>query len=143
MDLGCIKASEQNDPHYSSKSEDYMSETVSYQRGHLQPANPFRFDKLAVLGTFHPTNVIPQIGKVNGGVWSNNVEAMIHAQTKVFPGYVMTGACASTEDVTKGRLQVPTCIWTLHCFKDRDGRTFVNGYWADNKPIAEIGRAHV
>ena len=62
-----------------------------YERGHLCPAGDRRFSKYAYDETFYTSNISPQKGKFNGGVW-NRLEQKVRWWCKKYNDlYIITG----------------------------------------------------
>ncbi len=62
-----------------------------YDRGHLSPAADFAFDKTAMSETFYMSNMSPQAGSFNRGMWKD-LEATVRDWAKKFGRvYVISG----------------------------------------------------
>ena len=73
----------------SATPEDYKK--TGYDRGHLSPAADFAFDKNAMSETFYMTNMSPQTGGFNRGIWKD-LESTVREWAKKFGRvYVVSG----------------------------------------------------
>ena len=73
----------------SATPEDYKKS--GYDRGHLSPAADFAFDKTAMSETFYMTNMSPQTGSFNRGIWKD-LESTVREWAKKFGRvYVVSG----------------------------------------------------
>lgn len=73
----------------SATPEDYKK--TGYDRGHLSPAADFAFDKTAMSETFYMTNMSPQTGGFNRGIWKD-LESTVREWAKKFGRvYVVSG----------------------------------------------------
>ncbi|WP_294428048.1 DNA/RNA non-specific endonuclease [uncultured Treponema sp.] len=62
-----------------------------YDRGHLSPAADFAFDEMAMSQTFYMSNMSPQTGGLNRGIWKD-LEAEVRLWAKNFGRvYVVSG----------------------------------------------------
>lgn len=73
----------------SATPDDYKK--TGYDRGHLSPAADFAFDKTAMSETFYMTNMSPQTGSFNRGIWKD-LESTVRNWAKKFGRvYVVSG----------------------------------------------------
>ena len=73
----------------SATPDDYKK--TGYDRGHLSPAADFAFDKTAMSETFYMTNMSPQTGSFNRGIWKD-LESTVRTWAKKFGRvYVVSG----------------------------------------------------
>ncbi|XP_063443394.1 endonuclease domain-containing 1 protein-like [Mytilus trossulus] len=93
-----------------------------YDRGHLNPSFYHSENNLARLVTNSLTNVAPQVGDFNKGIWvkleKSLYDAMNHSCN--FAGakrYFITGVVPSSGTTinNKGRVNVPDYFWTAMC----------------------------
>jgi len=105
----------------------------TFDRGHLQPVNPFRFSYSAMDNTFYCVNIAPQEPYTNRVPWFT-VEDLTNTKLSTNPGFVITGTCDrdSLDGVTADGYHVPECFWKLNCYKDNAGITRVVGFIGDN-----------
>lgn len=73
----------------SSQLEDYKSS--GYSRGHLAPAQDFKWSENAMSETFYLTNMVPQLQNYNGGIWLKAENATRDAARITGAVYVVTG----------------------------------------------------
>ncbi len=73
----------------SATLDDYKGS--GYDRGHLTPAADMSFDEKAMSETFYMSNMSPQAGAFNRGIWQQ-LEAQVRVWTKTFGQvYVVSG----------------------------------------------------
>ena len=81
-----------SDPEISTGSAtpaDYKKS--GYDRGHLSPAADFAFDEEAMSETFYMSNMSPQAGSLNRGIWKD-LESQVRVWAKTFGRvYVVSG----------------------------------------------------
>lgn len=81
-----------SDPEISTGSAtpaDYKKS--GYDRGHLSPAADFAFDEEAMSETFYMSNMSPQAGSLNRGIWKD-LESQVRLWAKTFGRvYVVSG----------------------------------------------------
>jgi len=109
---------------------------TAFDRGHLSPANPFRFTQSAVDATFYCVNIAPQDPTTNQQQW-NSQEQWVETKLAAHNGYVMTGVCDTNNGglhgPTRDGLTVPSCYWKLICYRNStDTRNLVVGFVASN-----------
>ena len=73
----------------SSQLEDYKNS--GYSRGHLAPAQDFKWSEKAMSDTFYLTNMVPQLQNYNGGIWLRAENATRDAARITGTVYVVTG----------------------------------------------------
>ena len=73
----------------SSQLEDYRNS--GYSRGHLAPAQDFKWSANAMSETFYLTNMVPQLQNYNGGIWLRAENATRDAARITGVVYVVTG----------------------------------------------------
>ena len=73
----------------SSQLEDYKNS--GYSRGHLAPAQDFKWSANAMSETFYLTNMVPQKQNYNGGIWLKAENATRDAARITGIVYVVTG----------------------------------------------------
>ena len=80
------------DPQISTGSASLSDYKKSgYDRGHLSPAADFAFDEKAMSETFYMSNMSPQAGSFNRGIWKD-LEAQVRVWAKIFGRvYVVSG----------------------------------------------------
>ena len=83
-----------------------------YDRGHLSPAADFAFDAGAMSETFYMSNMSPQAGSFNRGMWKD-LEATVRAWAKKFgrvyvvSGPVLEKPAAEYESIGEDKVTVP------------------------------------
>ncbi len=83
-----------------------------YDRGHLSPAADFAFDDRAMSETFYMSNLSPQAGSFNRGMWKD-LEATVRAWAKKFgrvyvvSGPVLEKPAAEYESIGEDKVTVP------------------------------------
>lgn len=84
----------------------------SYDRGHLSPAADFAFDEQAMSETFFMSNMSPQAGGFNRGIWKD-LEAQVRVWARLFGRvYVVSGPilekpAAEYKAIGENRVAVP------------------------------------
>ena len=73
----------------SSQLEDYKNS--GYSRGHLAPAQDFKWSENAMSETFYLTNMVPQLQNYNGGIWLKAENAVRDSARITGVVYVVTG----------------------------------------------------
>lgn len=73
----------------SSQLTDYKNS--GYSRGHLAPAQDFKWSENAMSETFYLTNMVPQLQNYNGGIWLRAENATRDAARITGVVYVVTG----------------------------------------------------
>jgi hypothetical protein len=98
------------------------SPRYTWDRGHLTPANPFRFSDDALNKTFYCVNIAPQDSWTNQYPWKD-IEVFTENKLATHNGYVMTGLCSNDNLVdgptTYKGYTIPECFWKLACYKDK------------------------
>lgn len=79
----------------SATPEDYRGS--GYDRGHLLPVADRSFNREAMLETFYMSNISPQAGNFNGGIWRELEELTRNWAKKFEKLYVITGPVLSRE----------------------------------------------
>lgn len=101
------------DPKISSGSAtlaDYKGS--GYDRGHLSPAADFAFDKTAMSETFYMSNMSPQAGSFNRGMWKD-LESTVRDWAKKFgrvyvvSGPVLEKSADEYETIGANRVSIP------------------------------------
>lgn len=83
-----------------------------YDRGHLSPAADFAFDKSAMSETFYMSNMSPQAGGLNRGIWKD-LEATVRnwaaefGRVYVVSGPVLEKPAENYESIGKDKVSVP------------------------------------
>lgn len=83
-----------------------------YDRGHLSPAADFVFDKTAMSETFYMSNMSPQAGGLNRGIWKD-LEASVRnwaqkfGRVYVVSGPVLEKPAEDYESIGKDKVSVP------------------------------------
>ncbi len=83
-----------------------------YDRGHLSPAADFSFDKNAMSETFYMSNMSPQAGSFNRGIWKD-LESTVREWAEEFgrvyvvSGPVLDKPASEYESIGKDKVSVP------------------------------------
>lgn len=94
----------------SATLEDYKGS--GYDRGHLTPAADMSFDANAMSETFYMSNMSPQAGSFNRGIWKD-LEAKVRDWARAFGRvYVISGpildkAASKYESIGKNKVSIP------------------------------------
>lgn len=101
------------DPEISTGSATLADYKASgYDRGHLSPAADFAFDKDAMSETFYMSNMSPQAGSFNRGIWKD-LESTVRDWAKKFgrvyvvSGPVLDKKASDYESIGKNKVSVP------------------------------------
>lgn len=101
------------DPEISTGSATLADYKASgYDRGHLSPAADFAFDKGAMSETFYMSNMSPQAGSFNRGIWKD-LESTVRDWAKKFgrvyvvSGPVLDKKASDYESIGKNKVSVP------------------------------------
>lgn len=113
----------------SAHSDDY--DDSGYDRGHMAPANIFRFDDEAEKESFYMSNMTPQLPAVNRGVWKQ-LEEYTESLTLYYKKiYVITGCVVfdNPKLIGKNEVAVPDLLYKLIYNKDKK---FIVGFLVPN-----------
>ncbi len=94
-----------------------------FDRGHLIPAGDNRWHATAMRESFLLSNISPQIGKFNGGIWGK-LEGLVRAWAKNLGGlWVTTGPVLSSKlpTIGAGRVAVPEYFYKVLSTTDTAG----------------------
>ena len=97
----------------SSSVKDYVGS--GYDRGHLAPANIFRYDADAEKESFRMSNIIPQPPAVNRGAWKH-IEEYVESLTLYYKKiYVITGCVvfAHPYRIGQNKVAVPDLMYKI------------------------------
>ncbi len=104
------------DPKVPSKSADWRNYRSSgYDRGHLCPAGDRRFSEQAYNETFYTSNISPQKGDFNAGVW-NRLEMKIRQWAKRYDEvFIVTGGVLEEglEEIGDEDVDVPRYFYKI------------------------------
>jgi len=108
----------------------------TWDRGHLTPANPFRYSEEALNKTFYCVNLAAQDSWTNQNAWKD-IELFAENKLATMSGYVMTGLCSTDNwkdgPTTYRGYTIPSCFWKMTCYKDKTTKEVkVVGYIGDN-----------
>lgn len=83
-----------------------------YDRGHLSPAADFAFDKTAMSETFYMSNMSPQAGSFNRGIWKDLESAVRDWAKKFGRVYVISGpvlekSFSEYETIGENKVSIP------------------------------------
>lgn len=116
------------DPRTQAKlvHEDYKaSAKQSYDRGHLAPSSAIgsRYGEKAQVGTFIMSNVVPQVHKMNNGIWKS-LEAAIKDKFSLINGgcWVMVGPVFESKNPKRynGKAAIPDELFCIIISRDAD-----------------------
>lgn len=125
----------------SATPDDYKK--TGYDRGHLSPAADFAFDKTAMSETFYMTNMSPQTGSFNRGIWKD-LESSVRNWAKKFGRvYVVSGPILeknadSYKSIGTNKVSVPEYYYKVilaPLYEDENDKNTPD----DAKNIATIG----
>ncbi|NWQ81872.1 ENDD1 protein, partial [Columbina picui] len=102
------------EPQVSAILQDYKNLT-GYNRGHLNPSGQ-HCDSSSRTATFTLTNIVPQNEKLNGGAWNNyEQQTMMRRSQGCNTTYVIVGAVPGNNYIAKGRVNIPSYLWSSAC----------------------------
>ncbi|XP_056338043.1 uncharacterized protein LOC130248359 [Oenanthe melanoleuca] len=94
---------------------DYSSAVMPVDRGHLCPSSHLH-DQNSTWATFTLTNIVPQYSTLNQGAWREYEDTTMRNKTNgCNTTYVITGAVPGNTNVTNGRVNIPSHIWSAAC----------------------------
>ncbi|XP_064905377.1 endonuclease domain-containing 1 protein isoform X1 [Columba livia] len=94
--------------------QDYKNLT-GLNRGHLNPSGQHS-DSSSRTATFTLTNIVPQNEKLNGGAWNNYEQQTMMRKTQgCNTTYVIVGAVPGNNYIAKGRVNIPSYLWSTAC----------------------------
>ncbi|NWV23218.1 ENDD1 protein, partial [Origma solitaria] len=95
-------------------NQDYKNLT-GLDRGQLSPSS-HQSDYDSKVATFTLTNIMPQNSTLNQDAWQKYENQTMQKQTKgCTTTYVITGAVPGNKSIAKGRVNVPSYIWSAAC----------------------------
>lgn len=107
----------------SSQLEDYKNS--GYSRGHLAPAQDFKWSENAMSETFYLTNMVPQLQNYNGGIWLKAENATRDAARITGVVYVVTGPVLTDgpfETIGDNKVAIPKeCYKALLVIDEKGG----------------------
>ena len=106
----------------SSQLEDYKNS--GYSRGHLAPAQDFKWSENAMSETFYLTNMVPQLQNYNGGIWLKAENAVRDSARITGVVYVVTGPVLTDgpyETIGDNRVAVPKECYKALLVIDENG----------------------
>uniref|UniRef100_A0A8C3Y1D0 ENDD1 protein n=1 Tax=Catharus ustulatus TaxID=91951 RepID=A0A8C3Y1D0_CATUS len=94
--------------------QDYV-DAQGLDRGHLCPSGHQTGDDNKT-ATFTLTNIVPQYSTLNQGAWKEYEDITMAQKTQgCDTTYVITGAVPGNTDISNGRVNVPSHIWSAAC----------------------------
>jgi endonuclease G len=127
-----------------SELKDYKG--TRFDRGHLAPAAAFTRSKAAMAATFLLSNMSPQYGSTNRGIWKDLEEQIRELARNVDSTWVVTGDAFVSRDgepaspsrwIKRGRqnrVAVPTHLYDAILTKDATGRWSAYAFLIPNQP---------
>lgn len=106
----------------SSQLTDYKNS--GYSRGHLAPAQDFKWSENAMSETFYLTNMVPQTQNYNGGIWLRAENATRDAARITGVVYVVTGPVLTDgpfETIGENKVAIPKQCYKALLVIDGDG----------------------
>ncbi|XP_056369728.1 endonuclease domain-containing 1 protein-like [Oenanthe melanoleuca] len=111
--------------------KDYSGAT-GFDRGHLCPSH-HQSDYNGRWATFTLTNIVPQNSTLNQNAWRIYEEETMAEKTRgCDTTYVITGAVPGNTNISNGRVNVPSHIWSAACCLEGTNPTRAWGAIADN-----------
>lgn len=109
-----------------------------FDKGHLTPANLFRWnDKVADSGNLH-INVAPQSSSFNRGSWKSLERVVECASKNSIHAIVATGITGRSDYEIGSNIHAPKYFWKMVCYRERKSlKTHVALFIGDNKPGTE------
>lgn len=106
----------------SSQLEDYRNS--GYSRGHLAPAQDFKWSENAMSETFYLTNMVPQLQNYNGGIWLKAENATRDAARITGVVYIVTGPVLTDgpfETIGDNKVAIPNECYKALLVIDENG----------------------
>ncbi|MBR6084178.1 MAG: DNA/RNA non-specific endonuclease [Spirochaetales bacterium] len=106
----------------SSQLSDYKNS--GYSRGHLAPAQDFKWSENAMSETFYLTNMVPQTQNYNGGIWLRAENATRDAARITGVVYVVTGPVLTDgpfETIGENKVAIPKQCYKALLVIDDEG----------------------
>lgn len=138
------------DPALANSLQADMSKGIGgYDRGHQLPSADRLVTREANVQTFYYTNMTPQVGTLNQGIWSSLEDKLRSWSSSIDTLYVVTGASATssltatdisyTRDVAGARIAVPKYYYKALLKIDREtGTAYTIAFKFDNtKPASK------
>ncbi len=98
-------------------SEDYAKNGFQMERGHLAPANAFKWSIDAYHSTFKMTNIVPQYGPLNEHLWACLEESIIDWADQFGKLYVIVGGTSDSGERAIGngsrKITVPKYMFAV------------------------------
>ncbi|NWY66758.1 ENDD1 protein, partial [Erithacus rubecula] len=94
--------------------QDYRDALMPVDRGHLCPSGHLK-EQISTSATFTLTNIVPQYSTLNQGEWRVYEEKMAEKTKGCTKTYVITGAVPGNSNITNGRVNIPSHIWSAAC----------------------------
>ena len=113
----------------SAYPEDY--EKSGYDKGHMAPANIFRYDKVSESESFYMSNMVPQLPAVNRGIWKHIEEYTESLALYYKKIYVITGCVVFHNPKTLGenKVAIPDLLYKIIYNKNKQ---FIVGFLVPN-----------
>ncbi|XP_038854957.1 nuclease EXOG, mitochondrial-like [Salvelinus namaycush] len=123
----CRERSTQYTQNYKLGWSQALNNFSSYDRGHLNPAGHHEGE--ASKATMTHTNVAPQDGKMNKGLWNQyETRLKVNLSEGCSKMYVVTGVVPGDKWVDQNqRVNVPSHYWNAYCCTDNNDNPLKSG----------------
>lgn len=109
--------------HESAAPNDYRGS--GYDRGHMAPAADFSTDEQAMQESFYLSNIVPQNGPMNRGIWADLESAARDCAKREGGLFILTGPVLGTQpDIIGSGVAVPDALFKV-VVSGRSVRAFV------------------
>jgi endonuclease G len=100
-------------PEHRSTLKDFKQGSKTYDRGHMAPAEDFKFSVKAMSESFLLSNMVPQVSGNNRGIWSNLEQRAAKLTRQLGETYVISGPIYdSTASIGNG-VRVPQRLFKI------------------------------
>ena len=136
-----------SDPRLSDEENPSCADYVStgYARGHLVPRDDMNRSPAAQANTFFLSNMAPQIGAFNGGIWSRLERLMREYAVSYGEVFVFTGSILEDPSprLPSGRVAIPTRFYKIVLRRSETGGPSALAVVLPHQPFQPPTDAHV
>ena len=129
----------------------YAAEKSDFDKGHMTKREDVQWGKdddsarAAAESTFFYTNAVPQVDKLNRGIWSKIEKYILHAETVKQDRKItlLTGPVLDDDDpvfvteVSGSQVKIPTLFWKVVYYTDNNQQLYRTAFIVNQKNILE------